>query len=68
MITFILIYWIATTIVGVIWIAKNPSYRRGDDPEYITLLDIFALILPSMLAAWAVIPAVLLDKIKFKRK
>lgn len=68
MITFILIYWIATTIVGVIWLVKNPSHRHGDDPEYITLLDIFGMILPAMLVAWVVIPFMLLNQIKFRRR
>jgi hypothetical protein len=68
MITVLIIYWIATTIVGVIWIVKHPSHRRGDDPEYVTLLDIIGMILPAMLVAWAVAPMMLLNEIKFKRK
>jgi len=68
MITLLIIYWIATTIYGVIWIAKHPSHRRGDDPEYITLLEIVAMIFPAMCATWAILPMMLLNEIKFKRK
>jgi hypothetical protein len=68
MITVLVIYWIATTIYGVYWLTKHPSSRRYGDPEYITLLEIAAMIFPAMLIAWAVLPAMLLNEIKFKRK
>ena len=68
MITFLLIYWIATTIIGVIWIAKHPSSRRGDDEEYVTLLEIIAMVFPAAIVSWVMVPMMLLNEIKFRRR
>jgi heme/copper-type cytochrome/quinol oxidase subunit 2 len=65
--TILIIYWIATTIIGVIWIAKHPSSRRGDE-EYVTLLEIIAMIFPAAIVSWVMVPMMLLNEIKFKRK
>jgi len=66
--TFLLIYWIATTIIGVIWIAKHPSSRRGDDEEYVTLLEIIAMVFPAAIVSWVMVPMMLLNEIKFRRR
>lgn len=64
----LLIYWILTTIYGVYWLVKYPSERRYDDDEEFTLLEVVAKIVPAALIAWAVVPMLLLNKIKFKRR
>jgi hypothetical protein len=70
MITILTIYWIATTIVGAMWLVKNPSskFASDDHGEYFTLLEFIAKIFPAMCIAWAVLPMMLLNQIKFKRK
>ena len=68
MITLLVIYWIATTIVGTYWLIKHPSQRGSSDMEYVTLLDIFAYAFMSMMLAPVFIPIGLLHQIKFKRK
>jgi hypothetical protein len=68
MITLLITYWIATTIYGAYWLAKNPRPKfYGDNEKYFTLLDIIAMIFPAMAIAWLFTPMMLLDKIKFKR-
>ena len=57
----------ATTAYGVYWLIKNPSARHGDDTEYFTLMEATAHILPAALLAWAMVPMLLLSKIRFKR-
>lgn len=64
--TLLLIYWIATTIVGIYWMIKNPSNRMYQDEEF-TLLEVIAFIFPCACIAWAIVPMVLLHKVKFKR-
>jgi hypothetical protein len=52
------------------WLVKNPSSRFASDDhgEYFTLLEFIAKLFPAMCIAWAVVPMMLLNKIKFKRK
>ena len=68
--TIFIIYWIATTIYGAVWLVKNPSSKFAGDvhDEYFTLLEFIAKLFPAMCIAWAVVPMMLLNKIKFKRK
>ena len=63
-----LIYWILTTIYGVYWLVKHPSSRHGDDYDEFTLLEVVAKIVPAALIAWAIVPMLLLNQIKFKRR
>jgi heme/copper-type cytochrome/quinol oxidase subunit 2 len=67
MILLLVIYWIATTIYGAYWLVKNPSDRRYEDNEYVTLLEVIAKLFPAMLIAWLAVPMFLLHQIKFKR-
>jgi heme/copper-type cytochrome/quinol oxidase subunit 2 len=67
MILLLVIYWIATTIYGTYWLVKNPSDRRYEDNEYVTLLEVIAKLFPAMLIAWLAVPMFLLHQIKFKR-
>jgi hypothetical protein len=66
--TILLIYWILTTIYGTYWLVKHPSDRRYEDDDEFTLLEVVAKTLPAMLIAWAVVPMLLLNKVKFKRR
>jgi hypothetical protein len=63
----LLIYWILTTIYGTYWLVKHPSDRRYEDNDTFTLLEVIAKTLPAMLIAWAVVPMMLLNQVKFKR-
>lgn len=67
---YILIYWTLTTIYGVYWLIKHPSERHIGEPynDHFTLLEVVAFILPAGLLAWAVVPMMLLNEIKFKRQ
>ena len=64
--TYLISYWILTTIYGVYWCISNPSW--GDDEEYFTVMDVLSYIFPSIILAPFVIPIMLLNQIKFKRK
>jgi len=64
----LLIYWILTTIYGVYWLVKHPSDRRCEAENEFTLLEVIAKTVPAGLIAWAVVPMLLLNKIKFKRR
>jgi hypothetical protein len=64
----LLIYWILTTIYGTYWLVKHPSDRRYEDDDEFTLLEVVAKTLPAMLIAWAIVPMLLLNKVKFKRR
>ena len=68
--TIFIIYWIATTIYGAMWLVKNPSskFPSDDHGEYFTLLEFIAKLFPAMCVAWLAVPALLLHQIKFKRK
>jgi hypothetical protein len=66
--TILLIYWILTTIYGVYWLIKHPSDRRYEDDEEFTLLEVVAKIVPAAMIAWAIVPMLLLNKVKFKRR
>jgi hypothetical protein len=63
----LLIYWILTTIYGTYWLVKHPSDRRCEDDDEFTLLEVIAKIFPAGLIAWAIVPMLLLNQIKFKR-
>lgn len=65
--TLLLIYWILTTLYGTYWLIKHPSDRRYEDNDTFTLLEVIAKTLPAMLIAWAVVPMMLLNQVKFKR-
>ena len=64
----LLIYWLLTTIYAVYWLVKHPSDRRYEDNDEFTLLEVIAKIFPAGLIAWAIVPMLLLNQIKFKRK
>jgi hypothetical protein len=63
----LLTYWILTTIYGTYWLVKHPSGRRYEDDDEFTLLEVIAKIFPAGLIAWAIVPMLLLNQIKFKR-
>ena len=63
----LLIYWILTTMYGTYWLIKHPSDIRYEDNDTFTLLEVIAKTLPAMLIAWAVVPMMLLNQVKFKR-
>ena len=64
----LLIYWILTTIYGTYWLVKHPSDRRCEDENEFTLLEVVAKTVPAGLIAWAIVPMLLLNQIKFKRR
>lgn len=70
MIEILIGYWILTTIYGVYWLIKHPSERHIGEPtnDDFTLLDVVAYTFPAGLLAWAIVPMMLLNQIKFKRK
>jgi hypothetical protein len=53
-------YVILASTVGAWWLA-------GGDKKEITLLDLMACILPSILLVWMLVPFSLLDRIKIKK-
>ena len=63
----LLIYWILTTIYGTYWLVKHPSDRRYEDDDEFTLLEVVAKTVPAAIIAWAIVPMLLLNKVKFKR-
>lgn len=63
----LLTYWILTTIYGTYWLVKHPSDRRYEDDNEFTLLEVVAKILPAAMIAWAIVPMLLMNKVKFKR-
>lgn len=65
--TLFLIYWILTTIYGTYWLVKHPSDRRCEDENEFTLLEVVAKTVPAAMIAWAIVPMLLLNKVKFKR-
>jgi hypothetical protein len=52
---------------GTYWLIKHPSDIRYEDNDTFTLLEVIAKTLPAMLIAWAVVPMMLLNQVKFKR-
>jgi len=64
----LLIYWILTTIYGTYWLIKHPSDRRYEDDDEFTLLEVVAKTVPAAIIAWVVVPMMLLNKVKFKRR
>jgi hypothetical protein len=67
MIEILIGYWILTTIYGVYWLIKHPSDRRCEDENEFTLLEVVAKTVPAAMIAWAIVPMLLLNKVKFKR-
>ena len=67
MIEILIGYWILTTIYGVYWLVKHPSDRRCEDENEFTLLEVVAKTVPAAMIAWAIVPMLLLNKVKFKR-
>jgi hypothetical protein len=65
--TLLLIYWILTTIYGTYWLVKHPSDRRYEYDDEFTLLEVVAKTVPAAMIAWAIVPMLLLNKVKFKR-
>lgn len=63
--TLLIIYWIASTILGVYYLIKHPG--RFEDKDEFTLADILGSILPSIIIAPFILPLWLLSLIKFKR-
>lgn len=63
----LLTYWILTTTYGVYWLVKHPSDRRYEDDDEFTLLEVVAKTVPAAMIAWAIVPMLLLNKVKFKR-
>ena len=57
---FLIIYIVLAGTLGAWWLA-------GGDKKEITLLDLIAWVLPSILAIWLILPLSLLDKIKIKK-
>jgi hypothetical protein len=53
-------YIVLASTVGAWWLA-------GGDKKEITLLDLIAWVLPSILFIWLILTASLLDKIKIKK-
>ena len=68
MIEILIGYWILTTIYGVYWLVKHPSDRRCEDENEFTLLEVVAKTVPAAMIAWAIVPMLLLNQIKFKRR
>jgi hypothetical protein len=64
----LLIYWILTTIYGTYWLVKHPSDRRYENDDEFTLLEVVAKTVPAAMIAWAIVPMLLLNKVKFKRR
>lgn len=69
MIQLLLIYWIATTIGGAIYLAKTRfNHWETEEPdEHYTLLDIVGNIFPALIFGWLMFPAYLMTCIKFKK-
>lgn len=57
---FLIVYIVLTGTVGAWWLA-------GGNKKEITLLDLIAWVLPSILLIWLILTASLLDKIKIKK-
>jgi hypothetical protein len=57
---FLIVYIVLAGTVGAWWLA-------GGDKKEITLLDLIAWVLPSILFIWLILTASLLDKIKIKK-
>jgi hypothetical protein len=63
--TLLIIYWIASTILGVYYLIKNPG--KFESKDEFTLADVLGSILPSIIIAPFILPLWLLSLIKFKR-
>ena len=57
---FLIVYIVLAGTVGAWWLA-------GGDKKEITLLDLIAWVLPSILLIWLILTASLLDRIKIKK-
>lgn len=60
-------YWLITTVIGMYWLLKNPTNRMYQEDDTFSLLELVAVIFPCGLIAWAMVPMMLMHKIKFKR-
>jgi len=60
-------YWSLTTVIGMYWMIKNPTNRMYQEDDEFSLLELVAVIFPCALIAWAMVPMMLMHKIKFKR-
>jgi len=65
--TYLIIYWILSTIYGIYWAIKHPPEKLGLDMEYFSLFEVIGLIFPCSILAPIFIPIMLLSQIKFKR-
>jgi len=66
MLTYLLVYWILTTVYGVYWLIKYPSIT--DDPNEFSMFDLLAYVFPAACFAWVFVPMMVLHSIKFKRR
>jgi len=57
---FLIVYIVLAGTVGAWWLV-------GGNKKEITLLDLIAWVLPSILLIWLILTASLLDKIKIKK-
>ena len=57
---FLIVYIVLAGTVGAWWLA-------GGNKKEITLLDLIAWVLPSILLIWLILTSSLLDKIKIKK-
>jgi hypothetical protein len=62
---YLIIYWVLTTIISLIWVIKNPTWEN--DQVYFTLFDVIGNIFPCALVGWIAVPIGILHSIKFKR-
>ena len=62
---YLIIYWVLTTIISIIWVIKNPRWE--DDQKYFTLFDVLGNLFPCALVGWLAVPIEIFNTIKFKR-
>ena len=60
----LLLYWIATTMIGTWWQIKNPSLWEDEDANILEIVVKFGL---SAIFAWCFVPIFLMLSIKIKR-
>jgi hypothetical protein len=62
---YLIIYWVLTTIISVIYVIKNPRWE--DDQKYFTLFDVLCNLFSCALIGWLAVPIGIFFTIKFKR-
>jgi hypothetical protein len=62
---YLIIYWVLTTIISVIYVIKNPRWE--DDQKYFTLFDVLGNLFSCALIGWLAVPIGIFHTIKFKR-